>query len=365
MALQKCSSIEFIVDFMYQTFVLQIESFMLDVEIIYDLISNYFCIDMNQYLLEIFDSRFYKYIILDKFYINEIQSNSYFKTIRFYRLRIRSLYKQFTKIQFDTKILLSRSRKESKFYMNDHVHHPSNSFPAISDHVIIWLDAYIGYPQNNRQLKHYFNTTASVDIVARYSYGKDLDIDNLIGSFSANTMKDYQMNDKQKQILFTFSKVDTCVKFINQLSHSNTTIFMITTGALGRRLVPQIFDNRHIYAIYVFTCNLLTQIDWALNYIDKILMFDHELDLLSRLTKDIASYYVQKAFASIEDSRQSLNYLSWSKKLLNKTNFLDKRNYSTERLKQIETLINQIEMYGDDTPMDFDGTKFSIDCTEG
>ena len=54
------------------------------------LIANHFRVDMNDFLLEIFDERFDRYIILDTYYLTQLQSNPVLRKKNNCRARIRS-----------------------------------------------------------------------------------------------------------------------------------------------------------------------------------------------------------------------------------------------------------------------------------
>lgn len=223
----------------------------------------------------------------------------------------------------------------------------------------MWVDAYIAYPENNRQLKQYFNTIISPKLRAQIPF-KERDIDNLIAMPYVNEMN----INKPNSTLWMFTSVDSCANFIEKLSQSNTTIFLITSGSLGRKLVPRIYNNQHIHNIYVFTNCVVLQIDWAIDFLDKIIVFDHELDLLSRIARDIASYYTQRAFEPTEDYEKSLNYLSWSRKLLDKADNVDHYGRSTTKLKQIDKHMYQIEQCINVKWRNLDEIKFSVECDE-
>jgi hypothetical protein len=228
----------------------------------------------------------------------------------------------------------------------------------------VWLDAYIGYRENNRQLKRYFNIITTINMAASRSSKNDIDIDNLIKIPRPYIFDEHQL-DNNRKILWTFSNVDDCVRFINTSSDYGSTLFVIASGVLGRKLVPQIFNHKRVYAIYIFTCNIFINIDWVSSYMDKVLMFDHELDLLSRLTKDIAEYYVRKALETIENLQHSLHYLQWAKKLLYKANIVDERSSPTMKLKQIEAFIEQVEKYSSNDQKWEDSIKHGVECDEG
>ncbi|CAF4973152.1 unnamed protein product, partial [Rotaria sp. Silwood1] len=231
----------------------------------------------------------------------------------------------------------------------------------ISNHLIVWLDAYISHPQSNRLLKRYFNTIIKIDMPSLFSK-VEMDIDNLIRVPYFYSIDNIRYENLQK-MLWMFSNVDDCIEFIDALSNFDTTLFVISSGSLGRKLVPKIIKNNKIYSIYIFTCNILAQMDWAINYVDKVLMFNHEFDLLTRLANDIADYYVQKALKNIENLQLSLQYLNWAKKLHSKATIVNGLNNISVKLKYLESFIEQVEAYSDDWKKSHDDdTKLSVEC---
>ncbi|CAF0868832.1 unnamed protein product [Adineta ricciae] len=340
------SSAEFLIDFMHKRCRLKHQPSNLLLADLHQWICTNFHLDRDQYFLEIFDQRYELYIILDQFYLGEIQTNPRFKNIHSYQLRIRLTNNE-----------MARTHLHRSFESSEVTNEVAESHGSVSKHIVVWLDAYIAYPENNRQLKEYFSIITSTQ-QATPTLWEELGINNLI----AMSVCDEMNINKQNKTLRMFKRIDSCVNFIENFSQSNTKIFLVTTGSLGRKLVPRIYENQHIHGIYVFTCCLAYQIDWVIDFLDKIIVFEHELDLLSRITRDIASYYVQRAFEPIEDCEKSLNYLSWSKKLFGKADLVDQFDQSVTKLKQIDKYMYRIEQCIDDRQRNLGEIKCSVEC---
>ena len=195
------------------------------------------------------------------------------------------------------------------------------------------------------------------------SPGRDVDIDNLIRTPKCSLANVHHFKDGGKRLLM-FSNIDKCVKFIEASSVSKNTLFVISSGSLGRYLVPRIIDYKCVSIIYIFTCNIATQVHWAIQYVDKINIFDHELDLLVRLTRDLAEYYMRKALTSMKKSQQSLPYLRCAKTLFEKANIVDKESYGIGELRRIDSFIRQFEEYSPDEQRLRDGAMISVECSE-
>ncbi|CAF4330359.1 unnamed protein product, partial [Adineta steineri] len=73
------------------------------------------------------------------------------------------------------------------------------------------------------------------------------------------------------------------------------TVFLITSGRLTRELVPQVYDFPCVITIFIYCAKIKDYIEWAIDYIQKMLMFDFDEDLLIRLTNEIANYFEEEA----------------------------------------------------------------------
>ncbi|CAF1329917.1 unnamed protein product [Adineta steineri] len=126
-----------------------------------------------------------------------------------------------------------------------------------SDIVIIWLDDHIGQTNNCTGLKE---------------------------EFQSNTTNIYLFHD-----------VDQCIKFVQSIE--NKKLFCIIQGKHAKTMIPHIEKKSNSPVVYIFCFNTLALSEWAQNY-DCILaggIYDHDKDLLARLTKDLADYAAIKA----------------------------------------------------------------------
>ncbi|CAF1135051.1 unnamed protein product [Adineta steineri] len=97
-----------------------------------------------------------------------------------------------------------------------------------------------------------------------------------------------KLTDNEHQCVKIFTEVNPCITFIE--THINQTIFFILSGSFGSEVIPLIYHYDHISQIYLFCASIVSHTSWAIDYADKMLMFDHENDLLRRLFKDIEEY---------------------------------------------------------------------------
>ncbi|CAF0880610.1 unnamed protein product [Adineta steineri] len=126
-----------------------------------------------------------------------------------------------------------------------------------SDIVIIWLDDHIGQTNNCTELKQ---------------------------EFESNTTNIYLFHD-----------VDQCINFLQSIR--NKKLFCITQGRHAQTITPHIENLFNSPVVYIFCLHVSALAEWAQNY-DCILaggIYDHERDLLARLTQDLAGYAAIKA----------------------------------------------------------------------
>jgi hypothetical protein len=126
-----------------------------------------------------------------------------------------------------------------------------------SNVVIFWLDEHIGQPENCIELKE---------------------------EFQSNTTSIYLFHD-----------VNQCLKFLPSIGDKKP--FCIIQGKHAQTIVPVIADSATSPVVYIFCFDVVALKDWGQGY-DCVLnggIFDHEKDLLARLTQDLADYANLKA----------------------------------------------------------------------
>ena len=91
------------------------------------------------------------------------------------------------------------------------------------------------------------------------------------------------------QILNVFTNTQDCLDFIQ--TDSSQAIYLITSGSLGTEIVPKIYDLPQLVKIYLFCGSISTYLIWSLDYLDKVIIFEHGDDVLQRLWTDLAKYF--------------------------------------------------------------------------
>jgi hypothetical protein len=166
------------------------------------------------------------------------------------------------------------------------------------NHMIVWLDQNIGNPDEYVHLKKAFSSIADpknedpVNLI-------DTDYDKLLRTVGATSVK----FEGVWFLLAAFTNAELCVKFLQE--NQDKRIFLITSGQMGRAVMPSIMLNcKNIFIdsvknepysfIYVFCHDIGRQRDWIFKYADYIKAFTFDTDLLVRMIRDIADYFVEE-----------------------------------------------------------------------
>ena len=294
-----------------------------------EMISNHYKIILENYLLEIYDLRFRRYVILDEEYIINLQD-------RLPRTSVSTL---------NGRILTQRNTSQN-YLSTDLKRKRTASFSPQNDHLIIWLDSYIGHPENCRQLKHLFYITTMFDI-ARSMLDYEFCIDDLIQTNSQS------INDRN--YLNTFSNKDECLNFLKHVE-SKIKIIFITSNFFGQEIVPLIVQRVHM--IYILVNDTLFSYEWAFDYKSSLLIFHEATCLLVRLTRDLAQDIFETAELTLTSSvKQTITLLKWARKLYNRANEIDTPSCLTA-LKSINNRLERLELYEEKDD------KFALECDE-
>jgi len=109
-----------------------------------------------------------------------------------------------------------------------------------------------------------------------------------LDSNSTDPFSSFRVKLNDHQDVQTFTDVSPCVSYIK--SHSEQMIFLIVSGSFASQIVPQIYESLNISIIFIFCASIKALTDWAMDFCEKLRVFDHEDDLLQRLWSEIEKY---------------------------------------------------------------------------
>ena len=162
-------------------------------------------------------------------------------------------------------------------------------------------------------------------------------LDEHIGQFGDNE----KMKDRFRRVtypLYTFTQVQPAIDFIHEQKDKQMSIFLIASGKYARQIVPEIYDLGCVIQIFIFCAKIKDYTVWATDYIDKVLMFDFDEELLIRLTNEIANYLSEQAkiYDRENESEKAAGSLDWADWLYNDADTLQR-----EACKRIRASIQQ------------------------
>ncbi|CAF3816297.1 unnamed protein product [Adineta steineri] len=249
---------------------------------------------------------------------------------------------------------------------------PSNDQPELvyPNHFIIWLDQHIGQRDEYNKLKRSF--TRAMNPTNRL-YESTLENDDIDRSIRLNAPLFVQLDDVEFMFQ-AFNDIEKCFDTIEK--NLDKRIFLITSGSKGKFLIPSLVIHfpkifKEGNWMYVFCANMnMVQVGdikptnaWAMHYLDRILMFDHEDNLLARMVLDMASYFTTKAndLKNNQRYKDAYQYLTWSRQMNKRYGLLAGRNM-TDELKKIDHEIDTIEKELREEQSNDDGDGYGEAC---
>jgi hypothetical protein len=215
------------------------------------------------------------------------------------------------------------------------------------EHLIIWLDAYIGDPEKYHQLKKSFSSNIDPRNQT-WAMLTDRDFDNLLRVGEAVPVSFGGV----LFLLLAFTNPQACYRAFEQ--YKNRRILLISSGSLGEHIVPRIIQdyqqvftdpvtNEPYNSVYIFCQETSNHYDWVMKHYEYIQIFNHEKDLLARMTRDMADYYFAQAerLRTSGHLKEALRPYQWSKKLFLR---YEEMGESCRRyLQNIDRIIQEIE----------------------
>jgi hypothetical protein len=235
---------------------------------------------------------------------------------------------------------------------------PENQDPEKPNHMIFWLDLNIGKPKEYVNLKKAFASNTDPTAQA-WTMLKDKDYDKMIAAGDAVTVT----FEGVVFLLQAFNNENDCLEAFEQ--NQDKRIFFITSGSLGQSAVPKIIEQyRHIFtdpitndpyaSVYVFCHGIELHMGWGMEYLGYVQMFNFDSELLERLTRDIAEYFIERGSRLRQDNdlKGARKRLHWAKKLWHQYDKMQQQIVIddpqavrlSQRMIEINTLIIDVEI---------------------
>jgi hypothetical protein len=234
---------------------------------------------------------------------------------------------------------------------------PANHDPEKPNHMIFWLDAHIGNPKEYVHLKKAFGSNTDPRC-ENWIMLTDKDYNTMIVTGDAVPVK----FNGVEFLLQAFTNEKDCLEGFEQ--NQDKRIFFITSGSLGMGVVPKIIERyRQIFtdpitdtpypSVYIFCLDIEFHMTWAMEYLGYFQMFNIESELLERMTRDIAEYFIMRGARIRQDNnlKGALQRLNWAKKLWYQYDKMqqqiptdDPRTVrASQRANEIDALIAEVE----------------------
>ncbi|CAF1202580.1 unnamed protein product [Rotaria sp. Silwood1] len=154
----------------------------------------------------------------------------------------------------------------------------------------IWLDLHIGILGKYQTFKEKFQKSLKP-----------------INGLPPNSINNLILCFEQEVAPIKFvSNIDDALALIQ--NETDKRIILISSGSLGKDAVPLIYKNYpRVYSYYIFCANILNYLDWAMDYLHCLKIFDHETDLLIRLTRDISQEFIRlgRSYLAVYDGESA------------------------------------------------------------
>lgn len=219
-----------------------------------------------------------------------------------------------------------------------------------SNSIILWLDKYIGNPCEYQHLKAKFLR----NIDPTHPEPRNFESSNMIRTFFDDSSSLVPCRIGAPCELITSTDAGQCADYIRSSLEANKRIYLIISDYIARDLLPHIFTahkdalregSLSIYVL-VFKWNSSgNYMDWLRDHVENILVFNHEFDLLYRLGRDIARYFVDigRLFleqGTIPNNHRALTYFEWATFLLRRAEKIAiYRDFKP--IRDVENLIQQ------------------------
>jgi len=116
-------------------------------------------------------------------------------------------------------------------------------------------------------------------------------------------------------------QTDACITHIREKC-SNKRVFLVTSGSLGRIVVPAVHDLSQVYAIYIYCADVVSNREWSKNYSKvRVVCNNDDQDLLPQLAVDVAQANIELGDALVKQGSRDKAKEKFEKALKNLTKY--------------------------------------------
>jgi hypothetical protein len=149
-----------------------------------------------------------------------------------------------------------------------------------------------------------------------------------------------------KSPLRMFTNENECMKCIKDNIEANKRVFLITSGATGSLIIPELYEKLDVCqklsgSSYVFCAQRDLHERWTRSYEKHIEIYDDERGVFAKVLLDIGISYITKAQEATANPAAATQYLYWAQRLIKSATKVDsiKRddylNYIQEQLSDL------------------------------
>lgn len=218
-------------------------------------------------------------------------------------------------------------------------------------YIIIWLDQYIGLLETHMRLK--CSVGEQTNPKEPEPTHPPEDAINQAILLESNVEKIFT---DIPSTLKVFPAPAACLPCIIQSINENKKVFFITSGSLGGQIAPDIIEQcPSLKTIYVFCGKNDAHLDWALDCLNngvECIMENFPTDLLVRLVRDVAEYFITEGDAELNRdvslAYSAISYFQWAALLLERANNFARRKlyprltYAQDRIEFAKEQISKL-----------------------
>jgi len=132
---------------------------------------------------------------------------------------------------------------------------------------------------------------------------------------------------------------DRCIKYIRD-ECVNKRVFLISSGGLGRKVVPAVHDLSQVYAIYIYCADVVSNREWSNKYTKvRVVCNDDDRELLPQLAVDVAQANMEWGDALVKQGQRDKAKPKYQKALDNLNKYTKKSDPTM--IKKVQSKLDE------------------------